>query len=59
MASSYAPHLRREHFVEIMGVIGGQQRVTNMIPEDAAPSQNYYDQYFERLRTLRWLNLDS
>lgn len=58
VVSSYAPYLRREYFVEIMEIIDGKQRLTQMTSECGVP-QDFYDQYFERLRTVRWLKLDG
>ena len=59
VVASHGSHLSREHLVEITEVIAGQQRVANMLPKNAAPSSNLYDQYFERLRMVHWLNLDG
>ncbi len=62
-ASSHGSHLSREQLVEITEVIAGQQRMASMIstntPGIPGPSTDIYDQYFDRLRTLRWLTLDG
>lgn len=59
VVASHGPHLPREHLVEITEVLAGKQRLANMLPKNAAPSSNLYDQYFERLRTVHWLNMDG
>ena len=57
--SAHSPHLQRENFFEIMKLLDGQYRLTNIIPADSVPEQNFYNMYFNGLRKLGWLKLDS
>lgn len=62
--SSHAPYLRREQFLEVMGIINGHQRLVDIIPENQfpiseTPMGNPYRQYFDRLGALHWLKLDA
>ena len=58
VVSAHSPHLRRDNFIEIMKILAGLHRVTNIIPANKYPDQNFYDGYFDRLRKLGWLKLD-
>ena len=55
--SAHSPDLRRENFIEIMNILDGRYRLTNIIPANKVPDQKFYDMYFEELRKLGWLKL--
>ncbi len=62
--STHGPNLNKDHFFEIMYVTDLWVRITELdhsqsIPPATAPPIGKYAGYFQGLRELEWLELDS
>ena len=59
VVSSHSPDLGRENFIEVMKVVDQRYRFTSIIPANKVPDEKFYGLYFEELRKLDWLELDT
>ena len=54
--TTYSEHLRADQKFELVHILNGQFNIIAIFPEKQYPELKFYEQFFDELKKLRWLN---